>query len=141
MPTANELVQKGLQQVAEAKKRVELKKPEWKTSCVIDLFGKEINIQVCTDMFTLVRARSIFKDALKQMKELKLVMSFETTYRNCEITSWINDIEQRIQYLVNANHLSKLSQVESKLGSLMTEDQKRESELNKLLESFPDLFK
>lgn len=139
---ASELVRTGLQRVTEAKNKLNLKKPTWTTSCVIDLFGKDVNIQVCTDMFMLVRAYSTFKEMLKAMKSFNRAIPIEEqNYRGFAISDWIGDIERRIKYLIDSAQLQKLNQVEVKLTPLLTEDQKRENELNKILESFPDLFK
>lgn len=83
-----------------------------------------------------------YQGKLKAMKSFNGAIPLEEqNYRGFSISDWIGDIERRIKYLIDSAQLQKLNQVEGKLTPLLTEDQKRENELNKILESFPDLFK
>ena len=113
----------------------------WKTSCVYELNGQKLNIQVVKDLNTLVIIRGQLNDITRYFKEAKSIVELEPTYAGFPIVDWLSDVTTRMKFLANEVATERLLTMKKTLEGLMTEDQKREQSVKDLLKSFPDLFK
>lgn len=113
----------------------ELKKPQWTTSCSLQLPGFErINIQVETDLALL----SIAAFQLESMDvaicraEERFDASIAHTWKSYAITDWISDIGLRIRITQMQSEQQRLEALERCLDALLSQDQRREMELAKI---------
>ena len=137
----DEQIAKGLSTINEKIDSLSVSRPKsWKTSCVFDLDGQKVNIQVITDLSVLILIRGKLNDINRYFKEAKRLVELTPTYKGYPVQDWLDDIDSVIKFVVTTDTTSKLKLVQTKLQGLMTEDQKREQGLKDLLKSFPDLF-
>lgn len=140
--TIDELINKGLSNLDTKLQQVSAVRPKgWKTSCVYELNGQKLNIQVIKDLNTLVIIRGQLNDIARYFKEAKSIVELEPTYAGFTIVDWLSDVTTRMKFLVNETTTERLLTMKKTLEGLMTEDQKREQSVKDLLKSFPDLFK
>jgi hypothetical protein len=136
---------KVLQLMDEVKKRREkvgsLKKPQWSTSCSLQLPGQErLNLQVVTDLGLLAYACGTLKrmeqDINLAAKELEV--DIEPKWQNYPIEDWIADIKLRVRVTQIRAEQEKLAKLEAKLKPLVSEDQRRKMALAEIEEDMKD---
>jgi len=136
---------KVMQLMDEVKKRREkvgyLKKPQWSTSCSLQLPGQErLSIQVCNDLSLLVfvcgTLRRMAEDVKAAAKELEV--EIEPKWQNYPIEDWIADIKLRIKVTQIRAEQEKLEKLEAKLKPLISEDQRRKMALAEIEEDMKD---
>ena len=138
----DELINKGLSNLDTKLQQVSAVRPKsWKTSCVYELNGQKLNIQVVKDLNTLVIIRGQLNNITRYFKEAKSIVELEPTYAGFPIVDWLSDVTTRMKFLANEVATERLLTMKKTLEGLMTEDQKREQSVKDLLKSFPDLFK
>ncbi|MEE8577423.1 MAG: hypothetical protein V3T31_09225 [candidate division Zixibacteria bacterium] len=129
-------VQKLMDDVQKRRKKVgSLKKPQWLTSCSLQLPGHDrLNIQVCPDLSllayvcgTLNRMAADIKSAAKELD-----VKIEPKWQNYPIEDWVKDIKLRVRATQIKTEQEKLSAMEAKLETLVSPDQRRAMELEKL---------
>lgn len=127
---------KVMQLMEEVKRRREkvgsLKKPQWSTSCSLQLPGQErLNIQVCNDLAVLAFAcgtlRRMSEDIKSAAKELEV--EIEPRWQNYPIDDWVSDIKLRVRVTQIKTEQDKLARLEAKLKPLISEDQRRKMAL------------
>lgn len=129
-------VLKLMENVKERRKRVgSLTKPSWKTSCSLELPGWErLNIQVCMDLGVLAHAagtlRRMEDDFVIAAKELEIDIA--PKWQNYPIEDWVADIALRCRVTQIKAEQKKLTDMETKLKGLVSEDQRREMALEEL---------
>jgi hypothetical protein len=135
----NELDAKVLKLMEEVKKRRErvgsLKKPQWNTSCSLQLPGHDrLNIQVCSDLsllaFVCGTLNRMSQDITAAAKELDV--QIEPKWQNYAIQDWISDIKLRVRITQIKTEQDKLSALETKLKGLTSEDQRRKMALEEI---------
>lgn len=137
-PDLDKKVLKLMANVEERRKRVgALKKPSWKTSCSLGLPGHDrINLHVCKDLSLLVYAygilRSMRVDFVAAAREMDLAIDLDTKWQSYSIDEWMSDIKQRCRIIQIKAEQKKLTDMETKLKGLVSEDQRREMALDKL---------
>lgn len=140
--TTDELISKGLSNLDTKLQQVSTTRPKsWKTTCVYELNGQKLNIQVVKDLNILVIIRGQLNDIARYFKEAKSIVELEPVYAGFPIVDWLSDVSTRMKFLANEVATERLLTMKKTLEGLMTEDQKREQSVKDLLKSFPDLFK
>jgi len=133
---SDKLDKKVAQMMDEVKKRRarvgSLKKPQWTTTCSLQLPGMErINIQVVKDLPLLAYAcgtlRRMAEDIKSAAKELDI--EIEPKWQNYLIDDWISDIKLRVQVTQIKAEQEKLDKLEARLMPLISDEQRREMEL------------
>ena len=113
----------------------ELKKPQWTTSCSLQLPGFErLNIQVETDLALLAIAAfqlESMEEAICRAEE-RFDASIAHTWKGYVITDWISDIGLRIRITQMQSEQQRLEALERCLDALLSQDQRREMELAKI---------
>ena len=136
---AENMDDKVMKLMDEVRKRREkvgfLKKPQWSTSCSLQLPGQDrLNIQVCNDLAVLAFAcgtlQRMSEDIKRAAKELELEIDLK--WQNYPIEDWINDIKLRVRVTQIKAEQQKLARLEAKLKPLVSEDQRRKMALEEI---------
>lgn len=136
---ADELDAKVTKLGEEIRKRRErvgsLKKPQWSTSCSLQLPGQDrLNIQVCSDLSLLSYACGTLKrmsqDIADAAKELDV--KIEPKWQNYPITDWVSDIKLRVRITQIRAEQDKLSSLQAKLKELTSPEQRRKMALDEI---------
>ena len=129
-------VMKLIEEVKKRRERVGyLKKPQWLTSCSLQLPGMDrLNLHVCTDLGLLVfvcgTLKRIDQDTADAAKELDV--EIEEKWQNYPIADWIKDIKLRIQITQIKAEQDKLNKLEKKLTPLISDDLRRKMALEEI---------
>lgn len=130
-----DLIEKAKTKRAEVKK---IKKPKWKTSCSIDhnLYGgsTRLNIQVCNDLNALASFRYSMQNivAARKSAEKAWGLKFNSKVAGYDAEEWISDVDLRVKVIDIKKEEEKLAKLESQLDALLSTEQKRELELERI---------
>lgn len=125
--------------IAEVKRRraelSALKKPQWLTSCSLQLPGFErINIQVEQDIQLLAVAHGVLRKMEDSMDYLfdRLLISIDRRWNGYLIQDWTDDIELRLKITQIQDQQKHLAKLELALDGLLSPEQRRELELARI---------
>lgn len=105
-----------------------LSKPQWITSCSLELPGMPlITIQLCNDLTILAYVRFKLREMLQAIGEasLDLDISIDPTFKGYQLDDWLKDVEQRMRIITIKSQQDALNKLEAKLNTLTSEDQRR----------------
>ena len=105
------------------------KKPQWLTSCSLELPGfQRLTIQVETDLPKVAIAIGALQRMIEDVHRVaeKLEAKIEPIWQGYPILDWIADLELRINITQIQAKQTKLARLESQLNGLLSEDQRRE---------------
>jgi hypothetical protein len=108
-------------------------KPNWKTNCVIEIFGKRQNLHVAT-MSECHTILTFLLSMQEKANEASALLGYEETpfYMGYPISDWIHDVIMKGKILNKKKMEEKFSILNSKLDSLLSEDAKREIEIKEI---------
>lgn len=113
----------------------ELSKPQWTTTCSLQLPGWErLNIQVEQDIGKLGLAFGTLRMLEESLKiaSRELDSRVEAKWQNYPVQDWLSDIKQRVQIIGINEEKKRLATMEAKLDTLTSPEQRRAIELEKL---------
>lgn len=117
---------------ARAKEIKDISNASWKTSCSYD----KINLHVESDMAVLVGLLAQFsvvkESAGKLIQELGLNIK-GAKLNGYYVQEWIDDVQLRIQKLNLKEKKTKLENLEKRLESILSPEERREIELQKVI--------
>lgn len=134
--TADDKVQRLIAEVKRRRAELSaLKKPQWLTSCSLQLPGFErINIQVEQDIQLLAIAHgalSKMDDSMEHVSE-RLGIGLARQWNGYLIADWIDDIELRLKITQIQDQQKHLAKLELALDGLLSPEQRRELELARI---------
>jgi hypothetical protein len=129
------------EKIFQKKKELEsISKPQWKTNCNIEIFGKKQNLHVSTmgDCHTIL---SFLLTMQEKSEEASSILGYDDTpfYMGYPLADWIHDVTMRGKILNKKRMEEKFVILNSKLDALLSDDAKREieiKEIKKLLGGF-----
>ena len=118
------------EQINEKKKLISEKKVRFipETNCILNIDGMTINLNVCPDdtlLLLLIRLNSYLMSA----RDLD-VTDFKIS--GYSVTSWIKDIESKLDVSNLRNEGANLKKMENKLNMLLSNDKKTELEIDEI---------
>ena len=123
-------VAKLMQTVKEKRAAIgELSKPQWNTSCRLELPGFDaINIQIEKNVTLLVIAigylHRMEEDITRESSALEVTVPY--VWQNYPIKDWCEDMRLRLRIINKQAEQTKLTALEKQLQPLLSEDQRRE---------------
>lgn len=134
--SADEKVQRLIAEVKRRRAELSaLKKPQWLTSCSLQLPGFErINIQVEQDVAMLAFAHGTLSRMYGDMEHAAKILGLAIVRRwtGYPIDDWISDIELRLKITQIQDQQKHLAKLELALDSLLSPEQRRELELARI---------
>lgn len=129
-----------LNKVKEKRQILEKKqKAKWVTSCTIGYnpssVADRINIQTVTDINILVDICAFLQSkeqAFNRARET-LQVDVEFSYMGYSVQDWITDLKTRIDFISINAEKKELAALEARIDKLVTNDQRREIELEEIL--------
>lgn len=129
-----------LNKVKEKRKSLEKKqKAKWITSCTIgynpNSVTDRINIQTVSDINILVDICAFLQNkeqAFNRARET-LQVDVEFSYMGYSVQDWITDLKTRIDFISINTEKKELAALEARIDKLVTNDQRREIELEEIL--------
>ncbi len=120
------------EQINEKRKLISEKKVRFipETNCILNMDGMTINLNVCSDdvlLLLLIKLNSYLMSA----RDLG-VTDFKIS--GYSVTSWIKDIESKLDVSNLRNEGANLKKMEDKLNMLLSNDKKTELEINEIAE-------
>ena len=118
------------EQINEKRKLISEKKVRFipETNCILNMDGMTINLNVCPDdtlLLLLIRLNSYLMSA----RDLG-VTDFKIS--GYSVTSWIKDIESKLDVSNLRNEGANLKKMENKLNMLLSNDKKTELEIDEI---------
>ena len=107
-------------------------KKSWKTTCSIKLPWMGTNANIQTASIELLEEITAY---LIQVREAKKLLNLNHSIQGFEYFSWIEDIQKRIAVIENRSKKSELEQLEKRLNSIVSPEQKRQMELKAIMDS------
>lgn len=138
--TTDQIVLELLNKVEQKKKEIGAsERPSWITHCSFGVnpsnAADRVNLQVVTDVSiltsvyaTLAVAERAFGQAAKDL-DLKV----EFKWQGFTFEEWVTDIKMRINQLQLKNKRDDLAKLEARVNALVSQEQRRELELKKLV--------
>jgi hypothetical protein len=134
--TSDELVLKLLDKVEAKKKEIgQCERPQWLTNCTFTFpdTNKVVNIQtadiatLCFLMGYLEYRTSLIIDGAKTLK-----VKASTDFNGSSVTDWASDLATRANQIQIKTKKEELAELERRVNGLVSPEQRREMELNKL---------
>jgi hypothetical protein len=132
------LIDQLLAKVEEKKKQIEkIKNPVFKTnlSFSMEVFGSSnrINLNVATEetLFSLLVYLESMIDRVNDIAARNNV-TYHEQFNGYKLTDWYDDIILKIKQKQSQTQVSELKAIETKLNSLISEDKKKDIELQNL---------
>ena len=132
----NLLLKTVKEQQEEVAKTEKKSKTSWNTTCSYNMAnGKIVNIQICKEdkvidvMTDLIREKTLRDQAYKA---LDLDHTLED-HNGFSIDDWTEDLKKRLASLRLKNQKEKLTILEKRLNNILSEEQKRELELEDIM--------
>ena len=120
------------QLIEQAKKKYsEQKRFNPETCCIFELDGKRVNLNTIGVIDRLNELLIYFNTFRLSAIDLGLSPDIYKV-NNFSVTQWMNDINQRIEYVKYKNRLNELEEKEKLLDKLLSEDKKTELELQSI---------
>lgn len=144
--TADQMVMDLLTKVREKKeaiKKAEKNRPQWKTNCSI---GSENDCQARTNIQTIRDQQQLItiyaelirlSDAVKEAAKA-LDLEYNNKYRNYPVEDWLDDLKTRAQMLKIEEQKKEIEELDKRINKLVTQDQRREMELQELQKLLAD---
>lgn len=136
--TKDDLIQELLQKVEEKKKQIEkIKNPHFKTnlSFNFEMFGvsSRLNLNVAAEetLFSLLTYLDMMI-ANKEVVNGKYGISYGKDWYGFKLEDWRDDIVLKIKQKQCQTQVSELKAIENKLQSLISEDKKKDIELENI---------
>lgn len=121
-----------------AKKKAEVEEAEaiikksWKTTCSIKVpwIGANVNIQTSSS-----ESLEEIVAYLIQVRDAKKLLGVTPNIQGFEFSDWLADIQKRLVVIENRSKKANLIELEKRLNSIVSPEQKREMELKSIMES------
>lgn len=125
-----------LQSIIDSKKEAiqKIGKKNWQTNCSFSWNGKNVNIQTANleTVVAMVGDLVLMKDSHDKALQLLSLSNKGFTCNNYSFGEWLSDFQERVIRLNLENEKSKLTTLEKKLSSLLSEDAKADKELSEI---------
>jgi hypothetical protein len=116
------------------------KKPQWLTSCTLDLAGgsrsaqDRLNIQTVRDKARLMEVGAFLLRREKDTKQAAdlLELPYDGSYMGYPIVDWIADLKTRVGMLKVEEQKKELDALNKRVDKLVSPEQRREMELLEL---------
>jgi len=140
--TVDQIVLELLQKVEDKKKQIgNAERPSWVTTCSFGFdpsSNSRINIQVIRDVEQLVEIHAFltgkiaaFRQSLAALKLTEKEVPFK--WMNFTYEQWVSDIQTRLNGLRIKNKKDELAKLEERVNALVSPEQRRAIELEKLV--------
>lgn len=113
----------------------EMGRVQWTTTCSLVLPGFErVNIQVEGSLHHLLTLIGVLRSMQRGFEDAarELGLKETATWQSFAIDDWVSDIKQRIRVMNINSEKKKLAEMEKKLNSLTSEEQRRAIALQEL---------
>lgn len=134
--SADEKVQRLIADVKRRRAELSaLKKPQWLTSCSLQLPGFErINIQVEQNLQLLAVAHGVLSQMCNSMEFVRHAVGVDVdqNWAGYSIEDWVADIELRLKITQIQEQQKHLAKLELALDGLLSPEQRRELELARI---------
>lgn len=121
-------------------------RPQWLTSCTLDIQGgsksvqDRTNIQTVRDKTKLIQIAAYlarYENEMRQAASL-LELEFDSTYMGYPIAHWLTDLKTRVSMLKVEEQKKELDKLNERIDKLVSPEQRREMELVELQKLLQD---
>lgn len=143
MSDQDQIVEELIKQVnAKAKEIKDLNNPSWKTCCSLAFYDGKVNLHVENDVGKLLSILAYFEivndRATKLAKEIGVQIK-DIPIQGYSIKDWRHDITVRINKIGIKQKQEQLKSLESRLDSILTPEQKRKFEIERIMKEMQSL--
>ena len=138
--TTDQIVLELLNKVEEKKKEIGAsERPSWITHCSFGVnpsnAAERVNLQVVTDISILTSVYATLAVAERAFKQAanELGVKVDFKWQGFAFEEWVADIKMRINQLQLKNKRDDLAKLESRVNALVSQEQRRDLELKKLV--------
>lgn len=143
MSDQDQIVEELIKQVnAKAKEIKDLNNPSWKTCCSITFYDGKVNLHVESDIGKLLSILAYFElvneRAVKLAKEIGVQIK-EVPIHGYSLKEWKHDITVRINKIGIKQKQDQLKNLENRLDSILTPEQKRKFEIERIMKEMQSI--
>lgn len=134
-----------MQKVAEQKQIVQETEAQtkrgWATNCAYSLTGKTVNIQTCPieQCVKIVADMILQSKAIAEAHAILGLPSGDSKIDGFSPDEWLEDVKKRVAVIGVREKREKLLKPKSRLSELLSVEQRRKMELDKILKDFDSL--